>query len=444
MFDVTKFGAVADNMTDSTPGFQGAIDACAAAGGGVVNVPAGKYALDMISLRSNVELHFEEGAEVRSILKPVPQPGLNAKEPTANTHRWLIGGEKITNAAITGKGKIDGRGYEVFWPKEDGLEHPLYGQRYWPQFHRPKGMICFRECQNIRISDVALYYPPCYTVWCLGCDQVTIKDVIIRADLKGPNTDALDIDCSSNVYITGCDIECGDDCIAIKSDTNDLGYDKACESVHAEHCRFRCTSCGIRLGYEGDGAIRNCHFNDIVMDEVMIGISLMVAISPNDGRGTLIKYGPKITDCSFERLKIHALQGFNFQYVRNPIDCPDPILGYLDNITFRDLDVTAHRGSYLGGAPDAKIKSLLFENINLTLTGNMGRDFTEKVPYPYPVWNDLACSGLPWAYYIRNAEKVTFRNCSVTLDQAFGSWEKETVKTDDVTECNAEISFERK
>ena len=208
MFDVTKYGAVADDMTDSTPGFQGAIDACAAVGGGIVNVPAGKYALDMTLLRSNVELHLEEGAEVRSILKPIPQPGLNASEPTTNTHRWLIGGEKISNAAITGKGKIDGRGYEVFWPQEDGLEHPLYGQRYWPQFHRPKGMICFRECQNIRISDVALYYPPCYTVWCLGCDQVTIKDVIIRADLKGPNTDALDIDCSSNVYITGCDIEC--------------------------------------------------------------------------------------------------------------------------------------------------------------------------------------------------------------------------------------------
>ena len=46
MFDVTKFGAVADDTTDSTPGFQAAIDACAAAGGGIVNVPAGKYALD--------------------------------------------------------------------------------------------------------------------------------------------------------------------------------------------------------------------------------------------------------------------------------------------------------------------------------------------------------------------------------------------------------------
>lgn len=443
MFDVTKFGAVADDLTDSTPGFQAAIDACAAAGGGVVNVPAGKYALDMTSLRSNVELHFEEGAEVRSILKPVPQPGLNAKEPTANTRRWLIGGDKITNAAITGKGKIDGRGYEIFWPKNDGLEHPLYGQRYWPQLHRPKGMICFRECRNVRIEDVSLFYPPCYTVWCLGCDNVRLENIIVRADLKGPNTDALDIDCCSNVYITGCDIECGDDCIAIKSDINDLGYDKACESVHAEHCRFRSTSCGIRLGYEGDGAIRNCHFNDIVMDEVMIGISMMVAISPNDDRGTLIKYGPKITDCMFERLKIHAIQGFNFQYVRNPVDCPDPILGYMDRITFRDLDILSHRGSYLGGSPDAKIRNLFFENVKMTLTGNMGGDFAENVPYPYPVWNDLGWSGLPWAYYVRHAESVTFRNCFVTLDNAFGGWKTEPVKTEDVTECTVDFKFSR-
>jgi polygalacturonase len=398
----------------------------------------------MTNLRSNVELHFEEGAEVRSILKPVPKPGLKAEEPTANSKRWLIGGEKISNAAITGKGKIDGRGYEVFWPKEDGLEHPLFGQRYWPQLHRPKGLVCFRECKDIRIEDVAVYDPPCYTIWILGCDDVQIRNVIVRADEKGPNTDALDIDCSSNVYITGCDIVSGDDCIAIKSDINDLGYMKDCESIHAEHCHLKSTSCGIRLGYEGDGGIHDCHFNDIVMDKTMIGISIMVAISPNDGRGTLIKNGPKITNCSFERLNIHALQGFNFQYVKNPVDCPDPILGYVDNITFRDLKVKAYRGSYLGGSTDAKIRSLFFENVHMTLTGNMGRDFTEKVPYPYPVWNDLEWSGIPWAYFARNAESLNFKNCSVTLEEAFGPWEKEPIRTDDVAECNAEISFERK
>ena len=443
MFDVTKFGAVPDDSTDSTPGFQAAIDACAAAGGGVVHVPAGKYALDMLSLRSNVELHFEEGAEVRSLLKPVPQPGLQAREPTANTRRWLIGGEKITDAAVTGKGRIDGRGYELFWPKNDGLEHPLYGQRYWPQLHRPRGMICFRECRNIRVEDVLLLDPPCYTLWCLGCDDVRIENIIVRADLKGPNTDALDIDCCSNVHISGCDIECGDDCIAVKSDINDLGYDKSCEGVHAEHCRLKCTSCGIRLGYEGDGAIRNCHFNDIVMDEVMIGISMMVAISPDDGRGTIIKHGPKITDCTFERLDIHALQGFNFQFLKNPEDCPDPITGCMDDIVFRDLRILSHRGSYLGGSPETKIGKLYFDNVTMTLSGNMGRDFAENVPYPYPVWNDLKWSGIPWAYYARHAESLTFRNCSVIWDRAFGSWEKEPIRTEDVAECIADIGTTR-
>ncbi|MBQ7404438.1 MAG: right-handed parallel beta-helix repeat-containing protein [Lentisphaeria bacterium] len=444
MFDVTKFGAVADDMTDSTPGFQAAIDACAAAGGGIVNVPAGKYALDMTTLRSNVELHFEEGAEIRSILKAVPQDTADLAEPTSNTRRWLIGGINVENAAITGKGKIDGRGYEIFWPKEDGLEHPMYGQRYWPQFHRPKGLIHFRESKNIRIEGVTLSDPPMYTIWTLGCDQILIRDIVIRTDLKGPNVDALDIDCSSNVLITGCDFEAGDDCITVKSDSHELGYDKPSEFIHAEHCRLKCTSCGIRLGYEGDSPIRNCSFSDIVMDEVMIGISLMVAISPNDDRGIIIKYGSKITDCTFERMKINALQAFNFQYPKNPTDCPDPIKGYLDNLVFRDLDITAYRGSYIGGSTDAKIKTLFFENVNMTLTGNMGSDFAEKVPYPYPVWNDLAWSGIPWAYYIRHAECLNFKNCSVTLDNAFGGWKTEPVKTEDVAECNADISFKRK
>ena len=32
-----------------------------------------------------------------------------------------------------------------------------------------------------------------------------------------------------------------------------------------------------------------------------------------------------------------------------------------------------------------------------------------------------------------------FRNCSVILDRAFGSWEKDPVGTEDVAECNADI-----
>lgn len=45
-FDVTVFGAAADDGSDATSGFQAAIDAAADAGGGVVFVPAGEYTLE--------------------------------------------------------------------------------------------------------------------------------------------------------------------------------------------------------------------------------------------------------------------------------------------------------------------------------------------------------------------------------------------------------------
>src|SRR5215203_5802508 len=43
--DVRNFGAVGDGVTDDGPAFQKALDALAAAGGGTLFVPAGKYAI---------------------------------------------------------------------------------------------------------------------------------------------------------------------------------------------------------------------------------------------------------------------------------------------------------------------------------------------------------------------------------------------------------------
>ena len=45
--------------------WQGRIDACAKAGGGRVVVPAGTHVVGQLYLRSNVELHLEEGATLQ-------------------------------------------------------------------------------------------------------------------------------------------------------------------------------------------------------------------------------------------------------------------------------------------------------------------------------------------------------------------------------------------
>src|SRR5919197_27725 len=54
--DVTAFGATRLQADSATKAFQGAIDACTAAGGGTVSVPPGAYTVGMIQLKDNVTL----------------------------------------------------------------------------------------------------------------------------------------------------------------------------------------------------------------------------------------------------------------------------------------------------------------------------------------------------------------------------------------------------
>src|SRR5262245_39396599 len=63
-FDVIKFGAVGDGRATNTMAFQAAIAACTKAGGGRVIVPPGKFYTGPIRLRSGVNLHLSEDAEI--------------------------------------------------------------------------------------------------------------------------------------------------------------------------------------------------------------------------------------------------------------------------------------------------------------------------------------------------------------------------------------------
>src|SRR5215203_3632549 len=64
-FPITSYGAKGDGTTDCTAAFRSAIGACNAAGGGRVVVPSGgRYLTGAIHLRSNVNLHVQEGARI--------------------------------------------------------------------------------------------------------------------------------------------------------------------------------------------------------------------------------------------------------------------------------------------------------------------------------------------------------------------------------------------
>ncbi len=90
--NILDCGAVPDGTTLSTQAIQKAIDRCAAAGGGTVTVPAGRFLTNTVFLKSNVNLHLGQGAVL-----------LGGTEPKAFTQAVVYANAiKLTGNDLTG------------------------------------------------------------------------------------------------------------------------------------------------------------------------------------------------------------------------------------------------------------------------------------------------------------------------------------------------------
>src|SRR4051812_45908355 len=73
-FTVTDFGAVGDGAANNTAAIVKAIDACRAAGGGVVVVPAGRFLTGPLEIFSKMNLKVDEGATLLFVDTPDAYP----------------------------------------------------------------------------------------------------------------------------------------------------------------------------------------------------------------------------------------------------------------------------------------------------------------------------------------------------------------------------------
>ena len=206
----------ADNATKS---IQSAIDACTAAGGGIVYVPPGAYTIGAIHLKDNVNLYLEGGATLFLSQDPADFAG---------RARSMINSAGAHNIAVTGRGTLDGlaqyeyvdmRGKdpEIEAEREIARAAGVAMKRYY-RTGMQTYMFILNDSTDVRLEGITVLHSPLWNVRLNGCDRVFIRGVHIYSDLeKGVNSDGIDIVSSSNVTISDSIVVTADDAIVIKT-----------------------------------------------------------------------------------------------------------------------------------------------------------------------------------------------------------------------------------
>jgi polygalacturonase len=379
-FVITDYGAVEGGEAVATEAFREAVDACHAAGGGRVVVPAGVFLSGPIHLRSNVELHVSDGATLRFVTDPA------AYLPAVFT-RWegvelmnyspLIYAADEENVAVTGSGTLDGQADETHWwpwkgkeeygwtdgqPEQAAARARLFQQaeddvpvaeRVFGEgdYLRPS-FVEFYRCRNVLIEGVTIVRSPMWLVHPTLCTNVTVRG--LRAESHGPNNDGCNPESCTDVLIEGCYFDTGDDCIALKSGRNADGrrVDVPIANVVVRDCTMRDGHGGVVIGSEISGGAHHiyaerCHMDSPNLDRVL-------RIKTNSIRGGTVEdiYMRDVTAGQVA----DAVVRINFLYEEGDAGDFNPTVRRIDV-----RDVTCDRSEYalyLIGYDDAPIRDV--------------------------------------------------------------------------------------
>lgn len=315
-YDVRDYGAKSDGETTNTDAIHNAIEACTADGGGTVRVPPGKWLTGAIHLESNVNLHLEEDAELHFSTEPEDYlPVVFTRWAGFELYNYspLIYARDCENIAVTGPGKLFGHG-PSWWPwakiqedtarrvyREQVLGNVPAGKRVYgtpeaglrPQFISPI------HCRNVLLEGFTIAEPgPFWTIHLVYCENVIVRGLTVET-VGGPNTDGINLDSTRNALIEYCELNAGDDAIALKSGMNEEGrrIGRPTENVVIRNVRAGQTHGGIVIGSDMSGGVRNIYGHSCEFLGSLIGIRL----KSNASRGGVVE------NCWFENIRMAAI-----------------------------------------------------------------------------------------------------------------------------------------
>jgi len=409
VFNIVDFGAIGDGVTKNTNAIQTTLDKCEESGGGIVFIPAGKFLIGTIFLKSNINLHLSAGAEL--IGSPdiddynqddcFPQNQAFTQENVTGSH--LIIALELKNISITGLGTINGNNPAFF---ENYAE---YGRCLAIKKKRPGQMLCFYECENVRVEGISLLDSTYWNLFLHGCENVIIRGLHISNLPTTQNGDGIDIDCCRNVVVSDCIISSGDDSITLRANSAPLkDTTKTCENITVTNCILSTPCNAIRIGV-GNSTVKNCIFSNIVINKSECGICI---ISRYPG----INSGVKIKNIRFDNIIMETNLPLYINTGEN-----NKTAG-IENIYIRNVNGSGSKGITIAGNAKNMLKNISLSNVELEFSG--GKQVIAVTPEEQEKIRHEWDKCYPFAFFICNVMDIELENVKIKWANTDGPWQE--------------------
>ena len=431
-YSITDFGGIGDGVFLNTDSFSKAIDALSQKGGGTLIIPGGIWLTGPITLKSNINLHLQDGALLIFSKNYDDYPLIETYFEGLVTKRCIspINGRGLENIAITGNGIIDGSG-EVWRPVKKGkmtseqwkqliagggvlnkakdtwypTQKSLEGALRTTTFNVPEGintdeewnsvkdflrpvMIGLIECKKVLLQGVTFQNSPAWNLHPLMCQDLTIDGVTVRNPWYSQNGDGIDLESCRNVVIVNSSFDVGDDAICIKSGKDEQGRKRGLptENVIINNCTVYHGHGGFVIGSEMSGGARNIKVSNCTF----IGTDVGLRFKSNRGRGGIVE------NIFVENIKMINIptEAILFDIFYNgksatelleegetmsnssayPVSVETPIFR---KISFNNITCNgARRALFFNGLPEMNIQDITIKNV--TISSQLGADIRES------------------------------------------------------------------
>jgi polygalacturonase len=284
--DNHKTIADSDESKLDTPRIQKALDSCPA-GKSVILKSDGAHNAFLsgpLDLRANVALVVD----ANTILFSSRDAKLFETSPGAcgivsqrgGGCRALINGAGVTGASVMGDGVIDGRGWAKVLGKDKSWWELAEDARKGGSQNCPRIAVLDR-CDNFTLYRITMKNSPNFHVSYRNGNGFTAWGVKIKTPRTARNTDGIDPGPATNVTITHCFIDTGDDNVAIKAGGK-------CSRMTIAHNHFYAGH-GMSIGSETNGGADTIRVTDLSIDGADNGLRIK-SNSQKGGKVTDIIY----------------------------------------------------------------------------------------------------------------------------------------------------------